>query len=74
MTLAKVTCTDCGWTWTQNCSLGYDSEKYFYLNFRPEWPSCKTDPGKWRIEEVLGVRPPLTEDEISLFSLAGGFE
>ena len=71
MTLAKVTCLDCGWTWTKNCSLGYDSEKDFYLNYRPECPSCKNDPGAWGIEEVIEVRLPLTKDEIFLFSLAG---
>ena len=74
MTLAKVTCLHCGWTWTKNCSFEYDSEKDFYLNFRPECPSCKKDPGNWRIEEVLEIRHPLTEDEISLFSLAVGIE
>ena len=47
---------------------------HFYLNFRPECPSCKKNPGMWRIEEVLEVSPRLTEDEISFFSLAGGIE
>lgn len=74
MTLAKVTCLDCGWTWTKNCGLGYEAEKYFYMNYRPECLSCKHDPGTWRIEEVIEVRLPLTDHEISLFSLAGGIE
>ena len=71
MTLAKVTCLDCGWTWTKNCSLGYDAEKDFYLNYRPECPSCNHDPGTWKIEEVIEVMLPLTEDELFFFSLAG---
>ena len=71
MTLAKLTCLACGRTWTKNCSPGYDVVKYFYLNYRPECPSCKEEPGIWRIQEVLEVRHPLSEDETSLFSTAG---
>ncbi len=70
MTLAKVTCRSCGWTWIKNCLLGYDAEKDFYMNFKPECPSCGDDPGTWKIEEIIEVMPPLTKNERMLFSLA----
>ena len=74
MTLAKLTCLDCGLTWTKNCSFGCEAEREFYLNERPRCPSCKTaDAGIWKIEELLEVRGPLSEYEKDLFSLAGGF-
>ncbi|PYB68285.1 hypothetical protein DMB44_04370 [Thermoplasma sp. Kam2015] len=72
MTLAKVTCLACGWTSMKNCLLGYEVEREFYMNYRPECPLCQQDPGSWKIEEIIEVRLPLTENEKDLFSLAGG--
>ena len=40
-------------------------------DYGSECPSCKEEPGIWRIQEVLEVRHPLSEDETSLFSTAG---
>lgn len=74
MTLAKVTCLECGWTWTKNCSLGYEAEREFYLTYRPRCPSCNHDPGTWKIEEIIEVRLPLTDSERDLFSIAGGIK
>lgn len=72
MSLAKVTCQDCGYTWTKNCSLGYEAEKDFYLNYKPRCPSCKLGQGTWKIEEIIEVRMPLSDNERDLFNLAGG--
>ena len=69
---AKVTCQDCGYSQTKNCGIGYEAEKNYYLNYRPECPSCNHDPGHWKIEEIIEVRLPLTDNERNLFSLAGG--
>jgi hypothetical protein len=70
MTMAKVTCLHCGWNWIKDCSFGYKDEKDFYLNYKPECPSCHRDPNDWKIEEIIEVVLPLTDEEKSLFSLA----
>ena len=65
---AKVTCLTCGWNWEKTCSLGYEVEKDFYLNYRTTCSQCGGM--KWKIEEILEVRPPLNKYEKELFSLA----
>ena len=69
MDRAKVTCRGCGYTWTKNCSLGFEAEKDFYENYRPECPKCTST--IWKIEEIIEIREPLREEEKELFSIAG---
>ena len=68
MTLAKVTCKNCGWSWVKVCSLGYEAEKDFYLNHRPRCRRCFHS--SWTIEEVVEVNKPISEAEKDLFSLS----
>ncbi len=70
VTIAKVTCLDCNHNFTVNCILGFDSEKELYLKFKPRCRNCNTEMGNWKIEEIVEIRPPLTESEKSLFALA----
>lgn len=67
---AKVTCLTCLWTWEKTCSLGYKAEKEFYLKYKPTCSRCGGR--KWKIEEILEVRPLLNESEKDLFSLQNG--
>ena len=70
MTLAEVTCLNCGFKWEKNCSMGFKAEQDFYLNYDPYCPKCDEN-RKWKIEEVIEIRKPLDENEIELFSLIG---
>lgn len=70
MTLAKVTCLNCGFTQEKNCSMEFKAEKDFYFNFNPNCPKC-LEKRKWKIEEIIEIRKPLDENEIELFSLIG---
>ena len=72
MTMAKVKCLHCGWDWIKDCSFSYEDEKDFYRNYKPECPSCHRVPNDWKIEEIIEVVLPLTDEEKSLFSLAKG--
>ena len=72
MSFAQVTCRSCSNTFSKNCLFGYEAEKDFYLNYRPECPYCGIDPGDWKFDEILEVRSPLSGEEKDLFSLIGG--
>jgi len=64
---ARVTCRRCGYAWVKDCTLGYEAEKDFFQNYRPECPKCRNT--EWSIEEIIEVRLPLNENERELFSL-----
>jgi predicted nucleic-acid-binding Zn-ribbon protein len=65
--MIKVTCLNCGWNWTKDCSIDYETEKDYYLNYKPECPKCYHD--KWKTEEILEVVIPLTKEQKELFKL-----
>ena len=65
---AKVTCLTCDWSWEKTCSIDYVAEEEFYLKYKPTCSRCGGR--KWKIEEILEVRPPLNENEKELFSLS----
>ena len=69
VTLAEVTCLNCGFKWEKNCSMGFKAEKDFYLNYNPYCTKCSEN-RKWKIEEIIEIMLPLTDEESSLFSLA----
>ena len=64
---AKVTCRDCGFSWTKNCSVGYRAEREFYLKYKPACPDCGGS--DWDIREIIEAVRPLRDFEKDLFSL-----